>query len=177
MLPTTGTPAFQIDDLNQFEFFAFSFIHQIHTYNHMFCDFDRLKYQIQIFRSRHVASQTTATASGFPKHIKFRATSSSAECAIREICPRNVNQHIRVFFRTAVSLCICNRLSGQFPVCWLRPVKLLNSVLFPDIWIARNCNHFILGRLLFVIVRPESTAFIPTESFVSPIMNLLLFHN
>ena len=30
-------------------------------------------------RSRQVASQTTTTASGFPKQIKFLATSSSAE--------------------------------------------------------------------------------------------------
>ena len=35
-------------------------------------------------RSRQVASQTTITASGSPKHIKFLATSSSAECARRE---------------------------------------------------------------------------------------------
>lgn len=36
------------------------------------------------FRSRQVASQTTITASGSPKHMKSRATSSSAECAMRE---------------------------------------------------------------------------------------------
>ena len=39
------------------------------------------------FLSRQVASQTTATASGEPKQMKSRATSSSAECAIREYVP------------------------------------------------------------------------------------------
>ena len=38
-------------------------------------------------RSRHVASQTTTTASGWPKQMKLRATSSSAEWAISEYVP------------------------------------------------------------------------------------------
>ena len=38
-------------------------------------------------RSRQVASHTTTTASGSPKQMKSRATSSSAECAMREYVP------------------------------------------------------------------------------------------
>ena len=39
------------------------------------------------FRSRHVASHTTTTASAPPKQRKLRATSSSAECAMSEYVP------------------------------------------------------------------------------------------
>ncbi len=39
------------------------------------------------FLSKQVASQTTITASESPKQIKFRATSSSSECAISEYVP------------------------------------------------------------------------------------------
>ena len=69
------------------------------------------------FLSSAVASHTTTTASGLPKQIKFLATSSSAECAIKEYVP-GISTKTQPCFAVAQYPCaFATVLPGQFPVC------------------------------------------------------------
>ena len=98
------------------------------------------------FLSRQVASVTTTVTRGAPKHMK------SAICSSTEFASRSRSRQI---YQYMLSLCVKfpfvlpTVFPGQFPVCWFRPVRLLNTVLLPvlDCLPAQPPSHHVLPIL------------------------------
>ena len=90
------------------------------------------------FLSRHVASHTTITASGLPKHIKSRATISSCDKANKEYVPGKSINAYSVFLYLKLPRAVATVFPGQFPVCCLSPVRWLNTVLLPVFGLPAN---------------------------------------
>ena len=97
------------------------------------------------FLSRHDASHTTITASLFPKHIKSLADSSSAESPRREYIPAISVRMKFIPLYSKYPSAFETVLPAQFPVCCLRPVKLLNKVDFPTLGFPARATMYFLS--------------------------------